>query len=165
MIALPMALQEVMFKEQMKMPQITIYIPSGTELSFTVSLEPKKVVIFVGFSFAGIDVTGSSIPPYDFTTGKGLTWSAIYRQHPALHKLNIRDHETGTFYLTEDYLNKQIQYGPRICTKEMEITLKNTLDNDVYFSQTAFAYELWLEDFLKALGYTKEQIDKVLEMI
>ena len=108
MIALPTALQEIMSKEQMRILQLAVFIPSGTELIFSISK-----VVFVGFTFSGKDVAGNPIPSYDFTTGKGIPWSAIYRQHLVLHKLNIRDHVMGTFYLTVDYLNRQIQYGSK----------------------------------------------------
>ena len=55
--------------------------------------------------------------------------------------------------------------APRICTKEVKMTLKNTLDIDVFFIQMAFAYELWLEDFLKALGYSEEQAKEITRTI
>ena len=121
-------------------------IPPGYEV--TVKLMPPAPGamgwVFVGFMFGGHLADGSKIPGYDFINDKGITWKATY-----VNKAPLETIESKTFYLTEDYLYKQIIYGPRPVTEYMEVTIGNTLDQLVYLSQTAFLYELPLKRILE----------------
>mgnify|MGYP000247524313 CR=1 FL=1 len=146
MITLPQVLVNRIFKEGMRMPQVTLYLPANTSITLELTVPENKALVFVGFSFTGRDVNGNPLPSYDFTTNKGITWKAIYRNYPPL-----QDYESSTFYITSDIMDKQVWYGPRIVTKAIETTITNSLDVDVWFTQTAYVYEVYLEEVLKII--------------
>jgi hypothetical protein len=145
----PLELLKEAFKQAQQMPQLVIPIPSG--YSVTGRLEPPSGSgwVYTGFMFGGHLADGTAIPGYNFVTEKGIVWKASY-----VNVEPLRTFVDRTFYLTSDYLYKQIFYGPKPVTKFLEVTATNTLDQPVYFSNTAFVFELPI-DRIMALFYTK----------
>ena len=143
-IMLPLELLKEAFRQAQQMPQLVVPVPPG--YSVTGRLEPPSGMgwVFTGFMFGGHLADGSSIPGYNFATGKGLVWKATYANVQPLRTFVDR-----TFYLTSDYLYQQIFYGPRPVTKFLEVTITNTLDQTVYFSNTAFVFELPLDRIME----------------
>ena len=143
---LPMELLREAFRTAQRMPQAIIPIPAGYEIE--AEARPSGWGwVFVGFMFGGHLADGSDIPGYNFVTNKGLMWRCKWEN---VQPLESRD--SGWFYLTKDYLYQQIFYGPKPVTRSMRVRIRNTLDQLVYFSQTAFMFELPLEKVLEIFG-------------
>lgn len=128
------------------MPQMVAPVPAGKFVTVEVLPPERKTWMITGFSFGGRTVTATEIPPYDFTTGKGLAWKGEYIQIPPLESF------TAEFYLTSDYLEKFIKY-PRYVTRAFDVTITNTLDEPAFLSMTCYLYQVPLSDALKAMGY------------
>jgi len=159
-VNLPSNLLPKCLKQGMFMPQLTLPIPPNTSITFEATVEPCKPLVMVGFSFSGRDAAGNPITGYDFTTGKGLIWQCVYRQLPEI----LPDYKGGPFYLTSDYLDKYVPYGPRVITKSLEITITNNTDSPVYFTQTLYGYQVYLVDLLVAMGFGPEEREKILRL-
>ena len=160
MANLPYNLLPRILEKGMVMPQIVLPVPASTSVSFEATVEPCTPLIVVGFSFSAVDSAGNLIESYDFSTGKGITWKGVYRQLPEL----LPDRESYDFYITKDYLNQYVPYGPRVITKSMEVTVTNTLDSLVYFSMTLYGFQVYLADLLDAMGYSAEEKERILKL-
>ena len=136
-MSLPQQLLPECLKRGQRMPQVIVPLPPGYEVTMSAKPPDGTGYIFVGFMFGGHLADGSRIPSYDFVSGKGITWQATY-----VNKAPLETFRSSKFYLTEDYLYQYVPYGPRPVTEELQITITNTLDSLVYFSQTAFLFQL-----------------------
>ena len=137
---MPVEILKELFRVQQKMPQAIFPLPSGYSVTFRIIPIAGRGMVFTGYMFGGHQADGTAIPGYDLVTGKGITWQATY-----VNKAPLEKFVSKTFYLTAEYLYTQLFYGPRAVTEYVDITVINTLDLLVYFSQTAFLFELPLE--------------------
>jgi len=160
-IVMPDKLLSYALQKGMRMPQLVLYIPAKTSISFKAQVNPRTPLYIVGFSFSGVDANGSRIRGYDFANDRGIMWKGVYRNIPYL----LEDVETPWFYVTEDYLDKFVPYGPRIISKEIETTIVNNYDVPVFFTQTMYCYTILLEDLMDVLGIPEEQRKLILQSI
>jgi len=158
---MPDRLATYALKKGLRMPQIVLYIPAKTSITFKAEVNPLTPLYIVGFSFSGVDANGNRISGYDFAHDKGIKWKGVYRNIPYL----LEDVETPWFYVTEDYLDKFVPYGPRIISKGIESTIVNNYDVPVFFTETMYAYTVLLDDLMDALGLTEEEKKRVKETI
>ena len=149
-VIFPLELLKEAFKQAQQMPQLVIPVPSG--YSITGRLEPPSRMgwVFTGFMFGGHQADGTEIPGYNFATKKGVIWKATYANRDPLRTFVDR-----TFYLTSDYLYQQIFYGPRPVTEYLEVTVTNTLDQTIFFSNTAFVFELPIDKIMELFAPAK----------
>jgi len=160
-IVMPDRLLPYALRVGMRMPQLVLYIPPRSSVTIRAEVYPRTPLYIVGFSFSGVDENGNRISGYDFARNRGIMWKGVYRNIPGF----LEDIETPWFYVTEDYLDKFVPYGPRIVSKEIEVTVVNNYDVGVYFSQTMYTFAVLLEDLMDILGTPEHLRKQILSSI
>lgn len=158
-MSLPGKFLPKLLKRGQKMPQVLVPVPPGFSVSGRFYAPGDHAYVIVGFMFGGTTFLGNPIPSYDILTGMGVRVRFFYQQLPAY--ANVFDSfQTGWFYLTSDFLDRQISYGPRIITNYFDATIENSLAVGVTLSLTAFEFEPLLKDLEESLKPARYRLVK-----